>query len=164
MKIDLQHINLRNADDNDRTFAYEVKKAALRAYVEPLWGWDEVVQVDFHRKDWSERRPEIICLVNRDIGTIEVWRREQDIHLGEFYLFPEFQRRGIGSHLMSQLSTESDATGVPLRLEVIKINPVKSLYIRFGFKIEGETNTHFLMQREPNKRMQATGTSPVPDP
>ncbi len=36
------------------------------------------------------------------------------------------------------------------KLEVIKINPVKSLYLRYGFKDSGETKTHFLMEREPN--------------
>jgi ribosomal protein S18 acetylase RimI-like enzyme len=129
-----------------------VKKAALRAYVEPVWGWDEIVQVEFHRKDWDERRPEIIRLLERDIGTIEVLRSGEDIHLGEFYLFPEFQKQGIGSHLLSQLAEESDSKCVPVRLEVIKINPVKSLYLRFGFEVTGETRTHFQMERKPKLR------------
>ena len=151
MKIDPRQISLRSVSDSDRSFAYEVKKAALRVYVEPLWGWDEIVQVEFHRKDWDERRPQIIRLLDRDIGTIEVWRRGEDIHLGEFYLFPEFQRHGIGTHLMSQLAAESDSKRVPVRLEVIKINPVKSLYLRFGFKVTGETRTHFQMERKPQQ-------------
>ena len=152
MKIDLRQISLRSVSESDRPFAYEVKKSALRAYVEPLWGWDEAVQIEFHRKDWDERRPEIIRLLDRDIGTIEVWRRGEDIHLGEFYLLPEFQRHGIGTHFMSQLAAESDSKGVPVRLEVIKINPVKSLYLRFGFKVTGETRTHFQMERNPKQR------------
>ena len=110
------------------------------------------MQIEFHRKDWDERRPEIIRLLDRDIGTIEVWRRGEDIHLGEFYLLPEFQRHGIGTHFMSQLAAESDSKGVPVRLEVIKINPVKSLYLRFGFKVTGETRTHFQMERNPKQR------------
>ncbi len=156
MKIDQQQVSLRRASDGDRAFAYEVKKAALRAYVEPIWGWDEAVQVEFHRKDWDQRRPEIITLLDHNIGTIEIWRRSEDIHLGEFYLLPQFQRQGIGSQLMAQLVAEADSKGAPVRLEVIKINPVKSLYLRFGFSITGETSTHFKMERPPNKSLQPT--------
>lgn len=165
MKIDPRQVSLRTVTDSDRSFAYEVKKAALRDYVEPLWDWDETVQAEFHRKDWDERRPEIIRLPDRDIGTIEIWRRGEDIHLGEFYLLPEFQRHGFGSHLMSQLAAESDSKHVPMRLEVIKINPVKSLYLRFGFRVTGETLTHFQMERRPNQtaphNASAGSVSPV---
>jgi GNAT superfamily N-acetyltransferase len=90
-------------------------------------------------------------LDDRDIGTIEVLRRPGDIHLGEFYLFPEFQRHGIGSHFMSRLVEEAEAKRVPLRLEVIKINPVQSLYLRFGFRVSGETSTHYRMERKPSQ-------------
>ncbi len=159
MKIDPAQISLRGAADRDRTFAYEVKKAALRAYIEPVWGWDEAFQIEFHRKDWDECRPEIIRYVERDIGTIEVLRRDADIHLGEFYLLPVFQRRGIGSYFMSRLVEEADQKLVPLVLEVIKINPVQSLYRRFGFTISGETKTHYLMQRQPNQALQPTAAA-----
>jgi GNAT superfamily N-acetyltransferase len=149
MKIDPTSISLRAACDNDRLFAFAVKKAAFRVYIEPIWGWDEAFQIEFHKKDWDEHRPEIIRLGERDIGTIEIWRRKNDIHLGEFYLFPEFQKQGIGSHFMTLLVKEADSKGVPVLLEVIKINPVQALYSRFGFSIIGETRTHYQMKKEP---------------
>jgi GNAT superfamily N-acetyltransferase len=159
MKIDPTIVSCRTACDEDISFAFAVKKAALRAYIEPIWGWDETVQIEFHRKDWEARRPDIIRLIDRDIGTIEIWRRDEDIHLGEFYLFPEFQKHGIGSELMKRLVSESDSRMVPIRLEVIKINPVKSLYLRFGFRVSGETKTHFQMEKIPNQPPYPTQTN-----
>jgi GNAT superfamily N-acetyltransferase len=158
MKIDPANVSCRTARDEDRTFAFAVKKAALRSYVEAIWGWDEAVQVEFHRRDWEERRPDVIRLLDRDIGTIEIWRRDEDIHLGEFYIFPEFQKHGIGSELMTRLVSESDSRSVPIRLEVIKINPVQSLYLRFGFRVLGETKTHFRMEKMPNQSQDPTRT------
>lgn len=156
MKVRPETITCRAARDEDRAFAYEVKKAALRAYVEPVWGWDENVQIEFHRRDWELRRPEIIQHRNRDIGTVEIWRRAHDIHLGEFYLLPAMQRQGIGTHLMRLLTIEADNKVVPIRLEVLRNNPVQSLYRRFGFYVSDETKTHFQMERAPNQLAQPT--------
>ena len=147
--IDLAKVSLRTASDGDRSFGYEVKKAAMRPYIEPVWGWDEVFQVEFHRNDWAKQRPQIIALDGRDIGTIEIVRSAAGFHLGEFYLFPAYQRQGIGRHLMNAPLRDADAAKLPVRLEVIKINPVQSLYLRCGFVITGETKTHYLMERAP---------------
>jgi len=156
MKIDPIIVSCRTAHEEDISFAFAVKKAALRAYVEPIWGWDEAVQIEFHRRNWAERRPDIIRLIDRDIGTIQIWKRDEDMLLGEFYLFPEFQKLGIGSELMRRLVSESDSRMVPIRLQVIKINPAKSLYLRFGFRVSGETRTHFQMEKIPNQPLEPT--------
>jgi GNAT superfamily N-acetyltransferase len=147
--LDLAQVSLRPAHDGDRNFAYDVKKAAMRIYIEPIWGWDEDFQLNFHRSDWEIRRPEIIMLANHGIGTMEIVRSENGFHLGEFYLYPEYQRQGIGLHLLQRLLQEADRAKLPIQLEVIKINPVQSLYLRCGFVIAGETKTHYLMQRLP---------------
>lgn len=39
--MNAKSIQLRPCRDDERSFCYEVKKAALRAYVEPIWGWVE---------------------------------------------------------------------------------------------------------------------------
>lgn len=147
--IDLAKVSLRAATDDDRDFGFAVKKAALRVYIEPNWGWDEDFQVEYHRKDWEKQRPQIITLAGTDIGTIEIIRGPNGFHLGEFYLFPAYQRQGIGRHLLDALIREADAAKFPIRLEVFKINPVQSLYLRCGFKISGEFKTHYRMERAP---------------
>jgi ribosomal protein S18 acetylase RimI-like enzyme len=80
---------------------------------------------------------------------VQFVRREADYLLGEFYLLPRFHRRGIGSRLMRRMLATADAEGLPVRLQVIKINPAKALYERHGFRVHGETATHFLMERVP---------------
>jgi len=52
---------------------------------------------------------------------------------------------------MTLLVREADSKDVFVRLEVIKINPVQSLYLRFGFHVCGETKTHWQMERKPNQ-------------
>jgi ribosomal protein S18 acetylase RimI-like enzyme len=139
----------RAATDDDRGFAYEVKRAALGPYVEQVWGWDEPLQQDFHARAWEARRPDIIVLDGEDAGTVQFIRRDADYHLAEFYLLPRYQRRGVGSKLMRRMLGRADAEGVPVTLQVIKINPAQNLYGRHGFRVTGETATHFLMERAP---------------
>lgn len=142
-------IRLRSASERDRRFAYEVKRAALGPHVARVWGWDEEVQQQFHSRDWAVRRPEIVVLDGVDVGTVQFVRGEADYHIGELYLLPGHQRRGIGSQVLRRLLAVADAERLPVRLEVIKINPARSLYERHGFVIRGETETHFHMVRDP---------------
>ena len=128
--IDLAKVTLRAASDGDRNFGYEVKKAAMRPYIEPVWGWDESFQVEFHRNDWAKQHPQIITLDGRDIGTIEIVRSEAGFHLGEFYLFPAYQRQGIGSELVRAGIRQLADAGCPF---IIVLGHV-DFYPRFGFR------------------------------
>ena len=144
-------ITLRPATEADRAFSWAVKEAALRPYVEAVWGWDEDEQRAFHRRDWETAPPDIILQDGAPVGTIAVHREvcaERCWHFGEFYILPEFQRRGLGTRVLLDLIRESASAGCGLRLEVIKINPAKRLYDRHGFRVTEETATHFLMERE----------------
>lgn len=141
---------IRPATESDRGFAYEVKRAALGPYVEQLWGWDEPLQQAFHARTWEARRPDIIVIDGQDAGTVQLVRRDADYLLGEFYLLPRYQRQGVGSRLMRRMLAAADAEGLPVRLQVIQINPAKALYERHGFRVSGQTATHFLMERAPH--------------
>ena len=145
-------VTLRTVKDADSDFCFLVKKAALSQYVAGIWGWDEEFQLHFHQTEWGMkrgRRPQVVCLDARDVGIIEIATEADHYHLRDFYLLPEFQRQGIGSHLLQKLIADSKRTGRFILLEVLKNNPAKQLYLRNGFAQTGETNSHFVMEREP---------------
>lgn len=143
-------LTTRAATESDRGFAYEVKRAALGPYVEQVWGWDEAFQREFHARTWQLRRPDIIVLDGEDAGTVQLVRRDADYLLGEFYLLPRHQGCGVGSRLLRRMLSQADAERLAVTLQVIKINPARKLYERHGFRVTGETATHFLMERAPH--------------
>jgi GNAT superfamily N-acetyltransferase len=149
--IPLPTLTTRPATESDRGFAYEVKRAALGPYVEQVWGWDEPLQQTFQARSWEAGRPDIIVLDGEDAGTVQFVRRQADYLLGEFYLLPRYHRRGVGARLLRQMLDRADAEGVGVALQVIKINPARNLYERHGFRVVGETATHFLMERAPRQ-------------
>lgn len=73
------------------------------------------------------------------------------VRFGEFYLFPEFQRQGLGGRILRHCLMLADAENMPVRLEYLKWNPVGTLYLRHDFTFIGETDIHRLMERPPKR-------------
>ena len=51
MKLPLRasdNLTLREATSADKEFAYRVKRAAFKEYVEQVWGWEEADQRKLH--------------------------------------------------------------------------------------------------------------------
>ena len=147
--IDYSLIKLIPADESYRQFSYQVKKAAEGEYISQIWGWDEDVQRDFHTRAWQRRKPEIIIYDGKPIGTIAVVENEDDTEIGQFFILPEYQNKGIGSYLLKSILDKADRVGRVTTLRFLKNNPVKSLYVRHGFEIVGATETFYSMERKP---------------
>ena len=140
------HVSLRQAASADDEFAYQVKKEALGPYVTQVWGWDENVQRDFHRKEFDPSHLQIVTLGGRDIGTIEVVSKDKRILINKLYLLPKYHNRGIGSKLIRDVLDQARTQGLPVRLSVLKVNPARRLYERLGFHVVEETDTHWKME------------------
>jgi ribosomal protein S18 acetylase RimI-like enzyme len=142
-------LTVRPATEDDREFAFAVKRAALGPHVARVWGWDDEFQHAFHAADWAVRRPDIVEVDGVAAGTIEVAPHPAGLELGEFYLLPAYQRQGIGSELLRRVLDRADDEGRPVRLQFLKANPVRSLYERHGFRVVGESATHYRAERPP---------------
>ena len=105
--------------------------ASLRNHagvVDKTWGWDEA---------WQR-------------GSVR--RTRLEIFLAAIEIAPRQQNHGIASQLIRQLLDESDQSHLPVKLQVLKVNPARRLYERSGFVHMGETPTHIQMVREPARR------------
>lgn len=147
MKVDCSLITLVPADEYHREFSYRVKKEAEGEYIRQTWGWDEKVQRDFHTKDWEEKRPEVIRYDGRPIGTILVMENEEFIKIRQFFILPEYQNRGIGSHVLKGILDKADRSGKVNRLTCLKSSRAVSLYRRHGFETTDEDENFIYMER-----------------
>jgi GNAT superfamily N-acetyltransferase len=143
-------------DEEAFDFSFEVKRAALGPYIVERWGWDEDAQRRFHRERFGEKPFFRIIHDERSVGTLSLLRESDHLRFGEFYLFPEHQRRGLGSRILQHCLSLADRLSLPVRLEYLKWNPVGSLYRRHGFTPTGETEIHWLMERAPQIRKVRT--------
>lgn len=146
---------VRPSTADEQHFAFSVKRAALRDYVAQVWGWDDAAQQALHASGWASNRPDVIELDGVPIGTMVVVEHADHFYIGELYLLPEYQRRGLGSEILSRVLARADQMGLPTRLQFLKVNPVRSLYERAGFQVTGESKTHFFAERPVGSAIRA---------
>jgi ribosomal protein S18 acetylase RimI-like enzyme len=117
----------------------------MRPYVEPIWGWDEDEQGRRFDAHFDPATIEIITREGQDAGAVSIEKRDDTLFLSNIQILPAFQGRGIGTAIIEEMLDEARALGLPATLRVLKNNPARRLYERLGFRIFGETETHYLM-------------------
>jgi GNAT superfamily N-acetyltransferase len=144
----MDNLTLRNARPEDSEFAYCVKRAAFREYVEKIWGWDEDEQRKLHEQRFRTQDFQIISLAGRDIGIMAMVVEPDCLRLNQLFLLPEHQGKSIGRDCMQMIMEEAHRMGLPVRLRILKVNPrALAFFQRLGFTLTGETDTHNLMEK-----------------
>lgn len=150
-------LQLRKAGQDDKDFAYQVKRVAFREYVEHVWGWEEEVQRKLHDRRFGTQDFLIISLNGKDVGIMSVAVEPDCVHVNQLYVLPEYQGQGIGRACMAMVTKWGSALSLPVILRVLKVNPrAVRFYERLGFTITGDTDTHVLMQKAPDSISHVT--------
>ena len=141
-------IKLIPADETHREFSYQVKKEAEGDYIISMFGWDEDVQRDFHARAWQEQKPDIITYDGKPIGTVATVEDGDCIEIGQFFILPEYQNKGIGTHLLKNILDEADRLSRNVTLKFLKNNRAESLYVRHGFRLVYTSEVAHHMERK----------------
>ena len=136
---------LRQATNADADFLYRLHVAAMRDLVARVWGWDDAWQERFFAVHFDPTHSRIVVVDGEDVGVIAVEWSATDAFLANIEILPEYQGQGLGAALVNGIITQAEACNLPVRLQVLKINPARRLYERLGFVVTGETETHFQM-------------------
>ena len=128
-------VGLRAATADDLEFAYDVTEAAMRRYVEQTFGtWIREVQKEIIGRSFDPKTHQIILVDGEPAGILAVEVDASHLRLEKIYLLPAFQRRGIGSQLITELIHSVRASNKPIRLRVLAANSAaRRLYQRLGF-------------------------------
>lgn len=140
-------ITFHQAREGDFEFLWELHKATMKIYVDETWGWDEEFQKKYFNTQFDPIAIELIIYKNTKIGAIEIRERDRVLYISNFKILPRFRNKGIGTIILKELIKTSDNKQKPMKLQVLKVNPARQLYIRSGFKTFGNTETHFIMER-----------------
>ena len=147
--IDYSLIKLIPPDETHKEFSYQVKKAAEGEYIALMFGWDEKIQRGFHAKAWQRQKPDIITYEGKPIGTIATIESEDCVEIGQFFILPDYQNKGIGTHLLKSILDKADLLSKNVKLCFLKNNPAKSLYLRNGFQVVHTDESLLYMERNP---------------
>jgi dGTPase len=141
----------RPAIAEDKQYLYELNRETMREYFAEAWGpWDEKVQYEQFCSYFDPAINQIILVDRRPAGVLSVKHEPGKMLLWEMQIGAEFQRRGIGSAIMSDLCREARLKNVAIELQVMKVNHgARRLYERHGFVVYEENNDYTLMRFTP---------------
>jgi ribosomal protein S18 acetylase RimI-like enzyme len=89
----------------------------------------------------------IIEFRDTDVGFSMCPDRDGDVELHTLCVAPEYQCRGIGTHVTQTLVNAACARGRGVVLSVLKANErARRLYERLGFDIVSESSHHYRMR------------------
>lgn len=119
----------------------------MRSYVSEIWGWDE----QWQENDFSTHfDPEGITLAHNErelVGYSHVENRRGQLFIRMIVVHPHHQRKGIGEKLLESVIASGKEQSRRIGLEVFKINhEAKKFYERYGFDVEGETASSYVME------------------
>lgn len=141
--------SFRNCTLDDFDFLFELKKENFKWYVDKIWGWNDDDQKQRLKQDLEEHlaHKRIILVDSKKVGVYAVHTTENgDLFINEISILKEYQNKGIGRKILEEQLKENRQRRIRTILQVFKDNPAKSLYEKLGFKVYGETETHYQME------------------
>jgi len=151
--------SLRAATDQDAAFIYGLRVAGLRDYVAQIWGWDEAFQAARFQERFDPACYQVVVVAGLDIGAVAVEWRDEVVFLADIEILSEWRGQGLGAAIVSTLLAEAGHRGLPVALQVLKVNPARRLYERLGFRVVEETPTHELMRTAGPEPINGSGGS-----
>jgi ribosomal protein S18 acetylase RimI-like enzyme len=140
---------LRPARADDREFLLALKEAAMRRYVEQVWGWDDAQQAAYFDERFVPERWQIIQVEGQDAGVLIVEEDAEEVYLAEIEVLPAWQGQGIGTAVICSLIDHASAVGKATTLRVLHVNKrARTLYERLGFRPYEEIETHVYLRWE----------------
>ena len=145
-------VRLRQATSADDEFCFRLNEAALREYVEPVYGWDPDVQHRYHAEWFDADRLSIIEDDDgRAVGVVDMTDEGDHLYLSRIELLPEAQGRGLGTCVVRDLLRQDR----PVRLHVFTNNVrARRFYEKLGFTVDRDAD------REHRVSMHHPGSPP----
>jgi ribosomal protein S18 acetylase RimI-like enzyme len=153
---------LRPARDGDWLALYRLHREAMGPHVEATWGpWDERQQWQLFLGRVAAGKMRVVEVAGMMAGLLELSERPDALFVDNIALAPGFRGRGLGSDLLRSVMDAAAARGLGVQLQVLRVNPARRLYERLGFRVTGETGTHYQMAWSPPGGLQADEEPPV---
>lgn len=133
------NITLRPATAADRQFVEDVFFETYRWVLEEMFGWEGGDESDKFEEFYSESDTQIILVDDQPAGFLSLLRRRMHMDIQCLFLRPQFQNRGIGTHLLRGIIAQAAVDGIILTIGTHRINSAKRLYERLGFVVTRES-------------------------
>jgi ribosomal protein S18 acetylase RimI-like enzyme len=138
---------VRSVRTEDFQFVWSLYRDLMKPLtVELLGRWNEIGQKQVVELAFTQPGTFIIAKGELNIGWMQVVETPNTIYLGQLYVTPSSQNRGIGTAILRELTDKARREGKTLTLDVMKNNRSRALYERLGFRGIGQSEYKLKMQ------------------
>ncbi|NOU75605.1 GNAT family N-acetyltransferase [Paenibacillus sp. LMG 31458] len=134
----MKQITLRQSQNSDVETIANLRAIVLRNDLTRLGRFDEEKVRQRFRNSFDSDHTWIIESDSSFIGCVALKPTLDGYLLEHFYIYPYYQGKGVGSHVLKKLLEQNDVKGKRVTLNVLQGSSAKRLYERFGFKVESE--------------------------
>ncbi len=142
-------INIRPGQQENFAFCERLYLEGMDELTRQL-GFERAGQIERFTRQWVVGEVLVVECAGVDVGWAQLGRQDNDIFLKQLFVDAPSQRRGIGSEVLRRLIDDAVTDRRAVVLGVMKRNPAKALYERFGFRVTHEDDYKFYMRREPD--------------
>ena len=105
----------------------------MREHLERVFRYKPSRARRIFRGHFDEPGMRLILLDGERVGCVGFRQGESEIKIDSFYLDRRLHGGGLGTKILKALLAEADATGLPVRLEVLTGSKADRFYMRHGF-------------------------------
>ena len=105
----------------------------MREHLERVFRYEPARARKIFRGHFDEPGMRLILMGGERVGCVGFRRLEREIKIDSFYLDRRLHNSGLGARILKVLLAEADATGLPVRLEVLTGSKAGRFYTRHGF-------------------------------
>ena len=142
---------LLRAVARDQRWLDQLRRTVYRELFIATFGkWDERRHARHTRECWDRGHISIIQVDGERVGMIQILDHPHSVEIGEVQIQPAYQRRGIGSRVLSDVISQAHKRGKSVALSVaLKNEQAYRFYQRHGFRQISQTETHCQLQSDP---------------
>ena len=149
-------VELKPITKDDEPFLYEVYVSTRRKEIDS-WGWSAEQIQHFLEMQWCAQQtsyrqqfPEAShCIILSDdkyVGRLLTENLPEHHHLIDISILPNFQGKGVGTFLITQLQQKAKEENKSVILQVFQTNPARDLYERLGFQVMSADEIYLKMR------------------
>jgi ribosomal protein S18 acetylase RimI-like enzyme len=149
-------ITYKNIETKDQEFIERVYRSTREIELN-LTSWPEdqkqrfiimqlMAQLTEYNNKFKNASYQVLLFKKKPAGRLYTWESNSEIRIIDISLLPEFQGKGIGTKVLTDIIGSAKQRSKTVTLYVAHGNPVKKLYERLGFKKISDSTTHEYME------------------
>ncbi|KGO93270.1 GNAT family N-acetyltransferase [Flavobacterium subsaxonicum] len=138
-------ITYKKASEADIPYLLQLREQTMTEHLVSS-GLEATTENNLQRIHYHFDDAKIILLNATPVGLLKVAEHIDAIEIIQIQIAPEFQGKGIGKAIISQILSNANSKNLPVTLSVLKTNKALNLYLSLDFVILDE-NTHSYIMR-----------------